>query len=72
MKIPKKQQKKINRENTIIKFCLSEKKHFSEIVKHLDNINIHTLRSKYLYPLVKEGRLKKIPGRWYLSNNIKN
>jgi len=60
-------KKTLDREKVIIEFCSIEKKHISEIVEKL-NMNIHTLRSKYIYPLVKENKLKKLGGRWYVSN----
>ena len=60
-------KKKLDRERNIIEFCSNEKRHISEIVKKF-SMNIHTLRSKYIYPLVKENKLKKLGGRWYVSN----
>ena len=71
MKIPKKSSKKIYKENSIISFCNNKEKHINEIIEHLDKINIHTLRSKYLYPMVREERLIKLPGRKYIANNKK-
>jgi len=68
MQTTKKHKKTIERELKIISFCNSEKKHFDEIVKYLENININTLRSKYLYPLVNSGKLIKYSGRWYLAS----
>lgn len=70
MKIPKKSSKKIYKENAIISFCNNKEKHINEIIEHLNGINIHTLRSKYLYPMVKDERLIKLPGRKYLANNL--
>tara|TARA_B100001029_G_C14823525_1_gene319001 strand:- start:31 stop:222 length:192 start_codon:yes stop_codon:yes gene_type:complete len=60
-------KKTLDREKDIIEFCSNEKKHISEIVEKF-NMNIHTLRSKYIYSLVKENKLKKLGGRWYISN----
>jgi len=60
-------KKTLDREKDIVEFCSIEKKHISEIVEKF-NMNIHTLRSKYIYPLVKENKLKKLGGRWYISN----
>ncbi len=60
-------KKTLDREKDIVEFCSIEKKHISEIVEKF-NMNIHTLRSKYIYPLVKEKKLKKLGGRWYISN----
>lgn len=69
MQITKKHKKTLDREVKIVSFCNNEKKHIDEIIQYLDNININTLRSKYLYPLVRSGKLIKYPGRWYLANN---
>ncbi len=69
MQTTKKNKKTIERELKIVSFCNNEKKHVDEIIKYLDNININTLRSKYLYPLVRSGKLIKYPGRWYLTNS---
>lgn len=68
----KKTKKTLERINKILEFCNKEKKHIDEIIEHLDKINIHTLRSKYLYPLVKEGKLIKLPGRWYMTQRQKD
>lgn len=65
--IYKKSKKRIEIENKIFNFCLSEKKHFDEIQIHLDDMNHNTLRAKYIYPMVNQGKLKKAKGRWYLS-----
>lgn len=56
----------IEREKKILEFCSTEKKHISEIVNEV-NINIHTLRSKYIYPLVRQNKLKNLGHRWYIK-----
>ena len=61
----------IERENKILEFCSTEKKHISEIVNEV-NINIHTLRSKYIYPLVRQNKLKNLGHRWYIKIWIEN
>ena len=58
-------KKTVEKEKNILKFCSIEKKHISEIIEKF-NMNVHTLRSKYIYPLVKDGKLKKLGGRWYI------
>ncbi len=56
----------IERENKILEFCSIEKKHISEIVDKM-NMSIHTLRAKYIYPLVREKKLKNLGHRWYIK-----
>ena len=56
----------IERANKILEFCSNEKKHISEIVEKF-NLSIHTLRAKYIYPMVKENKLKNLGHRWYIS-----
>ena len=33
----------------------------------LNNMNINTLRTVYVYPMVKQGRLKRVNARYYIS-----
>tara|TARA_B100000989_G_C19267220_1_gene354674 strand:- start:89 stop:280 length:192 start_codon:yes stop_codon:yes gene_type:complete len=56
----------IERELKILEFCSNEKKHISEIVNEM-NMSIHTLRAKYIYPLVREKKLKNLGHRWYIK-----
>ena len=61
-----KRKYKIKPENKILEFCSIEKKHISEIVDKM-NMSIHTLRAKYIYPLVREKKLKNLGHRWYIK-----
>jgi DNA-binding IclR family transcriptional regulator len=45
-------------ETKIIKFCATEFRSLGEIAEKLD-MNKNTLRSRYLYPMTKEGKLKR-------------
>lgn len=54
-------------QNKIFDFCKSEKKHSKEIARMLNNMNINTLRTVYVYPMVKQGRLKRINKKYYIS-----
>ena len=56
----------IERELKILEFCSNEKKHISEIVNEM-NMSILTLRAKYIYPLVREKKLKNLGHRWYIK-----
>ena len=62
-----KKKKTLEREKNILEFCSNEKKHITEIIKEF-NMNVHTLRSKYIYPLIKDGKLKRLGARWYVSS----
>ena len=61
-----KRKQTIERELKILEFCSNEKKHISEIVNEM-NMSIHTLRAKYIYPLVREKKLKNLGHRWYIK-----
>ena len=44
--------------NKILKFCNGKERSLSEISEYL-NMNKNTLRSSYLYPMVRERQLKR-------------
>jgi|LakMenEpi03Aug12_release.lakeMendotaPanAssembly.Ray.scaffolds.fasta_scaffold1152238_2 hypothetical protein len=51
--------------NKILKFCSGQERSLNEISEHL-NMNKNTLRSSYLYPMVREKQLKrtsKVPNK---------
>ncbi|WP_440694463.1 hypothetical protein [Candidatus Pelagibacter sp. HIMB109] len=54
-------------QDKIFDFCKSEKKHTKEIARMLNDMNINTLRTVYVYPMVKQGRLKRVNARYYIS-----
>ena len=51
-------------EQKIMEFCKDERRKLSQIGIFL-NMNIHTLRTVYLYKMVKEGKLRRIEKTGY-------
>jgi DNA-binding HxlR family transcriptional regulator len=53
---------KIERIKTILAFCRKKYRSLAEISDALGGINKNTLRTTYLYPLVKDGLLSRNEG----------
>ena len=53
-------------ENRIFEYCKNEKRKIKEISEFL-NMNNNTVRSYYVYKMIRTGRLKKVGGIRYQS-----
>jgi hypothetical protein len=62
-----KTQEKIKLELKILKFCRKDFKSLAEIAEKFE-LNKHTLRAGYLYPLTAEGRLIRSTSYPYKSS----